>query len=66
MLERKNKNGHFWNTKLFNEVKSGQIRTENTLEDKALFENGAVPKWLRERSAKPRFAGSSPARALKY
>lgn len=25
--------------------------------------NGAVPKWLRERSAKPRFVGSNPTRA---
>ena len=24
------------------------------------FVKGAVPKWLRERSAKPRFIGSSP------
>ena len=26
-------------------------------------EKGAVPKWLRERSAKPRFVGSNPTRA---
>jgi hypothetical protein len=28
-----------------------------------LFLKGAVPKWLRERSAKPRFGGSNPPRA---
>jgi hypothetical protein len=26
-------------------------------------DEGAVPKWLRERSAKPLFVGSSPTRA---
>ena len=29
------------------------------------FSNGAVPKWLRERSAKPLFDGSNPSRASK-
>ena len=37
--------------------------SENILENKGLFENGAVPKWLRERSAKPLFDGSNPSRA---
>ena len=38
---------------------------ENILENKGLFEIGAVPKWLRERSAKPLFDGSNPSRASK-
>ena len=30
------------------------------------FDLGAVPKWLRERSAKPSFSGSNPLGASKH
>jgi integrase len=53
VLERRMATDTLWTLTDSTEVAENR-QSENILENKGLFESGAVPKWLRERSAKPK------------